>query len=163
LGQAFTGVEYGFEMSRAIPWSIKGVDLYAREAASDAALREGMTLGQWLKQTIEIHAAERGLDAFCLDDDERAAAVKERLARMAGHESTRRSSVEPSRAQASPSVAPQSPNQVNEMLRNLSMRLGENPKVLQPHRRIGGRKIFAFVIATDKTARSSSRAAARTT
>ena len=78
-------MEYGYDMSRAIPWSIKGVDPDAREAATYAALREGLTLGQWLKQTIEAHAAERGLDAFCLNDDERAAAVKERLARIAGH------------------------------------------------------------------------------
>ena len=129
---AFTGVEYGFEMSRAIPWSIKGVGPDAREAARDAALREGMTLGQWLKQTIEIHAEERGLDAFCLDDDERAAAVKERLARMAGPASERLSSIEPSRAHASPSMTPKSPNQVNEMLRNLSVRLGENPNPAAP-------------------------------
>ena len=117
-------------MSRAIPWSIKGVDPDAREAARDAALREGMTLGQWLKQTIEIHAAEKGLDAFCLDDDERAAAVKERLARMAAHRAAQLSSVEPAQINASPSFPSQSPNQVNEMLRNLSMRLGENPNAV---------------------------------
>ena len=129
---AVTGVEYGFEMSRAIPWSIKGVDPDAREAARDAALREGMTLGQWLKQTIEIHAAERGLDAFCLGDDERAAAVKERLTRIAGQAPARLSSVEPSPINASPSFTPQSSNQVNEMLRNLSMRLGESPNPAAP-------------------------------
>jgi len=125
-GLALTGVEYGIEMSRAIPWSIKGVDTDAREAARDAALREGMTLGQWLKHAIETHAAERGLDAFCLDDDERAAAIKARLARIADHAPARPSNVAPSWTNASPPSTPQSPNRVNEMLRNLSIRLGEN-------------------------------------
>ena len=115
-------------MSRAIPWNIRGVEPDAREAAADAALREGMTLGQWLKHTIETHAAERGLDAFCLDDDERAAAIKERLARIAGHRPARLSSVEPAQTRASPSFTPQSPNRVDEMLRNLAMRLEERGK-----------------------------------
>ena len=115
-------------MSRAIPWSIKGVDLDAREAASDAALREGMTLGQWLKQTIEAHAEERGLDAFCLDDDERAAAIKERLARIADPAPARLSSVEPAQTHASQLSTQQSPNQVKEMLRTLATRLEENAK-----------------------------------
>ena len=113
-------------MSRAIPWSIKGVDLDAREAASDAALREGMSLGQWLKQTIEAHAEERGLDAFCLDDEERAAAIKERLARIANPAPARLSSVEPAQTRASQPATQQSPNQVKEMLQNLATRLGEN-------------------------------------
>ena len=115
-------------MSRAIPWSIKGVDLDAREAARDAALREGMTLGQWLKQTIETHAAEKGLDAFCLDDEERAAAVKKRLARIAADAPARSPSVEPVQTQARASFQPQSPNRVDEMLRNLAQRLEERNK-----------------------------------
>ena len=119
-------------MSRAIPWSIKGVDLDAREAARDAALREGMTLGQWLKRTIEAHAAERGLDAFCLDDDERAAAIKERLASISGNAPARLSSVEPSPTRASPPITPQSANRVDEMLRNLAMRLEERRKPTPP-------------------------------
>ena len=129
-------MEYGYDMSRAIPWSIKGVDPDAREAATYAALREGLTLGQWLKQTIEAHAAERGLDAFCLNDDERAAAVKERLARIAGHAPARLSSVESSQTFA-PDLKPQTPNRMDEMLRNLSLRLEENAKPAAPMRADG--------------------------
>ncbi len=115
-------------MNRAIPWSIKGVDPDAREAATYAALREGLTLGQWLKQTIEAHAAERGLDAFSLTDDERAAAVKERLARIADHAQARPTNQEAPQTQVGPAFRPQSPNRVDEMLRNLALRLEENAK-----------------------------------
>ena len=110
-------------MSRAIPWSIKGVDPDAREAATDAAHREGLTLGQWLKQTIEAYAAQKGLDAFYLDDQARAAAVKERLARIDHDTPARPSSVEPSQWRASRPYTPQPQNRVDEMLRDLARRL----------------------------------------
>jgi len=34
------------------PWSVKGIDPKAREAAKDLARRSGMTLGEWLNQVI---------------------------------------------------------------------------------------------------------------
>jgi localization factor PodJL len=46
-------------MVSASPWSVKGVDPEAREAAKIAARRAGMTLGQWLNQTIRRTAAEQ--------------------------------------------------------------------------------------------------------
>lgn len=41
------------------PWSVKGVDPEAREAAKIAARRAGLTVGQWLNQTIRAAAAEQ--------------------------------------------------------------------------------------------------------
>jgi localization factor PodJL len=41
------------------PWSVKGVDPEAREAAKIAARRAGLTVGQWLTQTIRSTAAEQ--------------------------------------------------------------------------------------------------------
>jgi localization factor PodJL len=53
------------------PWSVKGVDPEAREAAKIAARRAGLTVGQWLTQTIRSTAAEQlrngGRGAFAAD------------------------------------------------------------------------------------------------
>ena len=46
-------------MTSGPPWSVKGIDPKAREAAKDLARRSGMTLGEWLNQVIlEDTAAE---------------------------------------------------------------------------------------------------------
>lgn len=39
-------------MRPGVPWSVKGIEPEAREAAKIAARREGVTLGQWLNQKI---------------------------------------------------------------------------------------------------------------
>jgi localization factor PodJL len=39
-------------MTSGPPWSVKGIDPKAREAAKDLARRSGMTLGEWLNQVI---------------------------------------------------------------------------------------------------------------
>lgn len=41
------------------PWSVKGVEPEAREAAKLAARKAGMTLGTWLSQTIRAAAAQQ--------------------------------------------------------------------------------------------------------
>lgn len=41
------------------PWSVKGVDPEAREAAKIAARRAGLTIGQWLSQTIRSAATQQ--------------------------------------------------------------------------------------------------------
>lgn len=41
------------------PWSVKGVEPEAREAAKIAARRSAMTVGQWLSQTIRAAAAQQ--------------------------------------------------------------------------------------------------------
>ena len=40
------------------PWSIKGISIEARKLAKEGAAKEGLTIGQWLKQIInEDHDA----------------------------------------------------------------------------------------------------------
>lgn len=47
-----------FAMKPGIPWSVKGIDQEAREAAKDAARRSGMTLGEWLNMLIKEQSEE---------------------------------------------------------------------------------------------------------
>ncbi|MDH7797358.1 MULTISPECIES: tetratricopeptide repeat protein [unclassified Beijerinckia] len=70
-------------MNKAVPWSIKGVDFNAREAAKEAARRSGMTLGEWLNSVIADQAEELGVDPDEVDDNQKVEAVSRRLARMA--------------------------------------------------------------------------------
>jgi localization factor PodJL len=49
-------------MRHTIPWSVKGVDQDAREAAKEAARRSGMSLGEWLNTVIADQAVESGRD-----------------------------------------------------------------------------------------------------
>jgi localization factor PodJL len=46
-------------MASTSPWSVKGVDPEAREAAKIAARKAGMTVGQWLNQIIRVAASEQ--------------------------------------------------------------------------------------------------------
>ncbi|WP_294537982.1 hypothetical protein [uncultured Rhodoblastus sp.] len=69
-------------MNKAVPWSIKGIDFDAREAAKEAARRDGLTLGEWMNRAIADRAAEIGADAEGFDADERLEAVAEQLARL---------------------------------------------------------------------------------
>ncbi len=43
-------------MKAGMPWSVKGIEPEAREAAKDAARRSGMTLGEWLNSVISEQA-----------------------------------------------------------------------------------------------------------
>lgn len=46
-------------MTTAAPWSVKGVDPRARDAAKDLARREGLSLGEWFNRVIgELEAEE---------------------------------------------------------------------------------------------------------
>ena len=69
-------------MNKAVPWSIKGVDFDAREAAKEAARRDGLTLGEWMNRAISDRAAEIGVSAQEFIADERLEAVAAQLARL---------------------------------------------------------------------------------
>ncbi len=58
------------------------MDFDAREAAKEAARRDGVTLGAWMNRAIAEHAAEAGLDEQDFDADERLEAVAAQLARL---------------------------------------------------------------------------------
>lgn len=49
-------------MKPGIPWSVKGIDSEAREAAKHAARRSGMTLGEWLNGVILDSSVEEGAE-----------------------------------------------------------------------------------------------------
>ena len=92
-------------MNKAVPWSIKGIDVDTREAAKEAARRDGLSLGEWINRAI----AERAGDASAPDDDYDADArleeVAAQLARLGGESSRaeplrRRSGDAPRRAAA---------------------------------------------------------------
>ena len=69
-------------MNKAAPWSVKGVDFDAREAARDAARRSGMSLGEWLNDAISEQARERGVAFDEVDEEGRLEAVTARLATL---------------------------------------------------------------------------------
>ena len=115
-------------MNRATPWTIQSVDPDMRDAARDAALREGITLNQWLHQTIEDHAVERGLDPAMLDHDERAAAITRRLARDPENDSPRLFAVSPTMRRTEAQGAKSATNKVDDMLKDLATRLGDNAR-----------------------------------
>ncbi|NDA47770.1 MAG: hypothetical protein EBY21_10980, partial [Alphaproteobacteria bacterium] len=72
----------GASMNKAALWSIKGVDFDAREAAKQAAQRQGMSLGDWLNEIIVEKADELGVEADEVDDLGRLEAITARLARL---------------------------------------------------------------------------------
>jgi hypothetical protein len=47
----------GIMSGGAQPWSVKGIDPRAREAAREMARRQGMTLGEWLNHAILMQDA----------------------------------------------------------------------------------------------------------
>ncbi|MDB5569990.1 MAG: peptidoglycan-binding protein, partial [Hyphomicrobiales bacterium] len=67
-------------MSKAVPWSVKGVDFDAREAAKEAARRSGMPVGEWLNSVIAEHAYALGVHVDEIGEEERIAAVSKRIA-----------------------------------------------------------------------------------
>jgi len=69
-------------MSKAVPWSIKGVDFDVREAAKEAARRDGVSLGEWMNRALAEHACETGASDEDFDADERLEAVAAQLARL---------------------------------------------------------------------------------
>src|SRR3954452_7123539 len=76
-------------MSKAVPWSIKGVDFDAREAAQAAAQRSGLSVGGWLNNVIAARAAEQPLAPEELDTEARLEAVTARLQRLSRGEDNR--------------------------------------------------------------------------
>ncbi len=66
-------------MSKAVPWSVRGVGFDVRAAAQEAARREGMTLSEWLSETISNRAAQAGIELDDLGDAERLDAIAVRL------------------------------------------------------------------------------------
>ena len=69
-------------MNKAVPWNINGVGFDAREAAREAARRQGKSLGEWLHAVIADHASELGVEEREIVGQDRVDAVTSRLERM---------------------------------------------------------------------------------
>ena len=69
-------------MHKAQPWNINGVGFDAREAAREAARRQGKSLGEWLHGVIADHAEDHGLAPRAIGGQERIDAVTARLEQM---------------------------------------------------------------------------------
>jgi localization factor PodJL len=76
-------------MNKAAPWSIKGIGFDTREAAREAAQREGMSVGEWLNEVIAERAGDDEAEKDYRDDDEMGA-VSARLSRMRDNGRARR-------------------------------------------------------------------------
>jgi len=83
-------------MKPGIPWSVKGIDNEAREAAKHAARRSGMTLGEWLNTVIREQADEveppkkPPVRGAMLDIQSKLDHLSDQLTRMAGDDATQR-------------------------------------------------------------------------
>lgn len=69
-------------MRKPIPWGIRGSGGDVREAARDAARREGMTLSEWLAQAVGQYAARAGTDPANMNEDDRVEAIAAQLHRL---------------------------------------------------------------------------------
>jgi localization factor PodJL len=116
-------------MNKAVPWSIKGVDFNAREAAKEAARRSGMSLGEWLNSVIADQADELGIDPEDIDDTQRVEAVSRRLARMAPRDHYRA----PPRAERGPASFDEYPEDQEEQRERLLRRSERRAAVRMRH------------------------------
>ena len=69
-------------MNKAVPWNVNGVGFDAREAAREAARRQGKSLGEWLHGVIADHASQLGVEEREVVGQDRVDAVTSRLERM---------------------------------------------------------------------------------
>ena len=69
-------------MNKAQPRNINSVGFDAREAAREAARRQGKSLGEWLRGVIADHAEDHGLAPRAVGGQERIDAVTARLEQM---------------------------------------------------------------------------------
>ena len=75
-------------MNKAAPWNVNGVGFDAREAAREAARRQGKSLGEWLHGVIADHASQLGVEETEVVGQDRVDAVTSRLERMSARASS---------------------------------------------------------------------------
>jgi localization factor PodJL len=74
-------------MNKALPWNVNGVGFDARDAAREAAHRQGKSLGEWLHGVIADHAADLGVDERDMGGQQRINAVTSKLERLSARSS----------------------------------------------------------------------------
>ncbi len=112
-------------MVSASPWSVKGVEPAAREAAKIAARRAGMTLGQWLNQTIRRTAADQLTGPQRTSQE--LAPYDPEMNRFAGQNGSDADEMEMDTADASTGARPPAPTAeaIFESIRRLATRIEE--------------------------------------
>jgi len=73
-------------MRRARSWNIDGIKPDIREAAREAARRQGLSISEWLNDIILLHASELGINVDDMDSDDRLEAVAARLHQLDRHD-----------------------------------------------------------------------------
>lgn len=69
-------------MRKPNSWGARTSGNDVREAARDAARREGMSLSEWLAQAVGQYAADTGIDPAHMDENDRLEAITARLRRL---------------------------------------------------------------------------------
>ncbi|MHB8885828.1 MAG: hypothetical protein ACYC5H_12275 [Methylovirgula sp.] len=69
-------------MRKPISWGARTTGNDVRDAARDAARREGMSLSEWLAQAVGQYAAETGVDPAQMDENDRLDAITGKLRRL---------------------------------------------------------------------------------
>ena len=82
-------------MNKAVSWTISRGGFDSREAARDAARRQGKSLGEWLHGVIADHATELGIEEREVVDQDRIDAVTSKLENMSTRSATRDDRREP--------------------------------------------------------------------
>ena len=120
-------------MKFGVPWSVKGIRPEARETAKEAARRSGVSLGEWLNSVIIEQAAQEGVQALSLvdedSDSEEISTVNQRLDDL-----TRR--IEQLTRSGPAAYAPKrtrnEPDQLTELIGRLDRRLDQFASVAPP-------------------------------
>ena len=116
-------------MRKPKPWDPADSEIDVRNAARDAAQREGLSLSEWLAQAIAHRAIEIGMDPVNMSEDDRLDAIAVRLRRLGigGTQSDERRS---DRAAASGSGKDCSPKEDEDvLLQSAAARLDEHADV----------------------------------
>ena len=120
-------------MKFGVPWSVKGIRPEARETAREAARLSGMSLGEWLNSVIIQQAAQEGVQALSLVDEnshgDEIATVNERLDDL-----TRRIEqlMRTSPVAYAPKRSRNEPDQLTELIGRLDRRLDQFASVSRP-------------------------------
>ncbi len=72
-------------MQKPIPWGMRGGEANIREAARNAARREGLSLNAWFAQAVGEYAAEIDVDPAELTEEEHAEAIAAKLRHSAAN------------------------------------------------------------------------------
>ena len=117
----------GNHMKPGVPWSVKGIEPQARETAKDAAHKAGLTLGQWLNQTILEQERDRKTSRAAKTPASGKSPARKTASRKPAQKSTQKPARKPATRKPKPrrpaSGSTRSSNAVDARLEELSRKL----------------------------------------